>query len=262
MGIPRRLLFGEVADQYDRHRPGYPPQLIDDLVALAGLPQAGRALEVGAGTGKATALFAQRSVRVLAVEPSAAMAAVARHALADRPQVTIVESDFERFDAGGETFPLVYSAQAWHWVDPAVRFQRARAVLAPGGWLAAFWNRPAWPESPLRAEMRDAYARIVPDIPADGPLHPANPQPTGIDDWSEEITGLPGLADPEEREYRWTTSYSAAQFAGLLGTLSEIRLLDPDRRRRLLRTAEEIVERHGGTLPMPMLTRLELARAV
>jgi hypothetical protein len=27
----RRLVFGEVAELYDRHRPTYPPALIDDL---------------------------------------------------------------------------------------------------------------------------------------------------------------------------------------------------------------------------------------
>ena len=35
-------------------------------------------LEVGAGTGKATVLFAERGIPVVAIEPNAKMAAVAR----------------------------------------------------------------------------------------------------------------------------------------------------------------------------------------
>ena len=72
---PRRLVFGEVAGLYDRARPSYPASLIDDLVSWA--QPGGRALEIGAGTGKATRLLAARGVSVLGIEPSAEMAVYA-----------------------------------------------------------------------------------------------------------------------------------------------------------------------------------------
>ena len=49
----RRMIFGEVAESYHHARPDYPAELIADVVAWAGGPGAA-ALEVGAGTGKAT----------------------------------------------------------------------------------------------------------------------------------------------------------------------------------------------------------------
>jgi len=54
----RRLSFGGVAELYDRSRPSYPPALVDDVLEFAGVGpgEADRALEVGAGTGKATVL--------------------------------------------------------------------------------------------------------------------------------------------------------------------------------------------------------------
>ena len=52
------LVFGEVAAEYDRVRPGYPPELIDTVLSHA--PADPTALDVGAGTGKATAMFAAR----------------------------------------------------------------------------------------------------------------------------------------------------------------------------------------------------------
>ncbi|WP_460492072.1 hypothetical protein [Dactylosporangium cerinum] len=58
-GRVRARVFGEVADDYERFRPDYPPALIDDVLAYAGLDGAA-ALEVGAGTGKATVAFAER----------------------------------------------------------------------------------------------------------------------------------------------------------------------------------------------------------
>src|SRR5215831_14247247 len=110
-----RLVFGRVAERYDRVRPSYPSALVDDVIALAA---GGRGLEVGAGTGKATLMFARRGIAVDAVEPSAEMASIARRRCADFPDVTISEVDFEDWDGDRHAYALVFSAQAWHWVAP------------------------------------------------------------------------------------------------------------------------------------------------
>ena len=49
-----RATFEEVPELYDRARPNYPPQIFDDLVALAELPERARLVEIGCGTGQAT----------------------------------------------------------------------------------------------------------------------------------------------------------------------------------------------------------------
>lgn len=262
MSLPDRLVFGEVADLYDRHRPSYPVPLVDDLLAEAGVGEGRRVVEVGAGTGKATELFAARGAAVLAVEPSAAMAAVARRRCAEYRRVEIVESDFEALDLGGETFPLLYAAQAWHWIDPEVRYRRARAALAVGGRLAVFWNRPAWGRSELRDALAAAYRRHAPDMPTDSPMHPDNPSPQGDDDWLAEIAAVPEFSEPELRFYEWSQAYTAADYAALMNTLSQFQRLEAERRVRLLDAIESAIAEHGGTLTMPLVTRLHTARAV
>ncbi|MGH2915556.1 MAG: class I SAM-dependent methyltransferase [Solirubrobacteraceae bacterium] len=267
MSRPRRLVFGEVADAYDRHRPAYPPELIDDVIAAAhaaadGTPAA-RALEIGAGTGKATAMLAARGVSVLALEPSAEMAAVARRNLSDATGVEIVESDFERFDPGAERFGLVYAAQSWHWIDPQRRYALARRALADDGILALFWNRPVWAQSELRSALRDVYRRVVPQLPADGPLHPANTTDSHEEDWIAEIDGVPEFTAPRQDNYAWHADYGTVEYVGLLGTLSETRLLAAPTREQLLDAVGETIEALGdGLLQMPMVTRLCLARPV
>ena len=254
-------MFGEVAELYDASRPSYPDALIDDLVGWAGA--APRALEVGAGTGKATRRMARRGVAVLAIEPSAEMAAIARRSTGGYPDVEIVECDFERFDPAGRRFPLIYAAQAWHWVDHGTGYARARAALEPGGRLVGFWNRPAWGESPLRDALIAAYDAIVPELEADGPMHPANRDDVDVnEDWDGEIAAADGLADPEVREYAWSLVYTPRRYADLLATLSEIRLLDETRRGRLVEAVRRAIADHGGQLTMPMRTRTCIARAV
>jgi SAM-dependent methyltransferase len=258
---PRRLVFGEVAGLYDRARPSYPESLVDDLVTWA--QPGARALEIGAGTGKATRLLAARGVSVLGIEPSAEMAAYARAATEPLGNVEIIESDFERWRPDGQSFPLAYAAQAWHWVDQESGYVHARAALAPGGHLVAFWNRPAWGDTELRHALSDAYRATVPQLPPDGPMHPDNPGAAGADDsWAQAVAATDGLTDPSERVYEWSLDYTADTYVELLGTISEVRLLGDVDRQALLQAVGETIEGHGGRLTMPMVTLAWIARAV
>src|SRR5215204_1404982 len=72
------LSFEEVAEEYDRVRPGYPDELLETALELAGLGPGSPVLEVGPGTGKLTRLLVDRGLAVDAVEPGAEMAVVAR----------------------------------------------------------------------------------------------------------------------------------------------------------------------------------------
>ena len=255
-----RLVFGEVAECYDRVRPSYPNALVDEVIALAG---AGRALEVGAGTGKATVMFAQRGVAVHAVEPSAEMASIARRRCADFPDVTITESDFEDWHGDRHAFALVFSAQAWHWVAPEVKYARAREALNDGGLLAAFWTRPDWERCAMRDELAAAYRRTAPDFgPDPGPMHPGSEiAPDRWEDWDAEIAAAAGLEDPQIRLYRWSAEYTAQRYVELIATTQDHILLADATRDALLSAVSDVIERHGGTLSLPLVTKLCLARA-
>ena len=68
----RRLSFGSVATDYDRYRPGPPPQALDWLIP----PGARAVLDLAAGTGAVTRELAGRAARIVAVEPDERMRAV------------------------------------------------------------------------------------------------------------------------------------------------------------------------------------------
>jgi len=256
----RRLVFGEVAELYDRHRPTYPAALIDDLIVEAALDGSQSVLEVGAGTGKATVLFAERGIRVVAVEPSAEMAAVAAVRAGGYPGVDIEASDFEAWDPHGRRFPLLFAGQAWHWVRPEVGLPKARDVLLPGGVLAPFWNRVAWEHADVREALLEVYERVAPELSRDGPMHPANLLADAGDHWEAGIAAVDGLSGAEMRSNEWELEYSATEYAGLLSTASEIRLLDAGRRESFLTAITEAIEAHGEPARIPMRTQLCLAR--
>src|SRR4051794_14148855 len=124
----RALRFGGVAEAYERFRPGYPVEIVEVVTAYARQPIR-TALEIGAGTGKATRAFVQAGGVVTASEPDRAMLDELRKQV---PNVTTLQVAFEDL-ALGERFGLVYSAAALHWTITEGRWTRIAALLQPGG---------------------------------------------------------------------------------------------------------------------------------
>src|SRR5262245_34151399 len=81
--------FERAVDDYERGRPGFPDPTVAYLIDRLDLRSGRRLLELGAGTGKLTELLAPSGVRILAIEPVAAM----REALAGSvPTAEIVDA--------------------------------------------------------------------------------------------------------------------------------------------------------------------------
>jgi len=151
----RALSFGVMAEAYERFRPEYPVELVDVVLAYAGGPVR-TALEIGAGTGKATRLFARRGVTVTATEPDGAMLAELRkHVPTD---VRTVQAAFEDVRPG-ERHGLVYAAAALHWTDPEGRWSRVAALLEPGGVFASFGGPVELADTAVAEAVRTARAQ-------------------------------------------------------------------------------------------------------
>lgn len=252
----RRLAFGSVADMYERARPSYPPAAIDGLCEYARLEPGARVLEVGAGTGKATRLLAERGLLVTALEPDPAMAALARAGTRGIPGVAVEESGFEQWRPSGR-FRAVLSFQAWHWIDPAVRYERAAQALEQGGSLAAIWTFPDWESTALTEQLTAAYARAAPGLAADFTMHPAS-RPARAREWATEIAGSQFTA-AEVRRYPWSARYSAQQYCELLQTHQDHILMDPGESARLLPAVEAVIGAAGG-IELQLVTHVCLAR--
>ncbi|MEW9550553.1 trans-aconitate 2-methyltransferase [Nonomuraea sp. NPDC050783] len=241
----RNVVFGEAADQYEAARPGYPAELVDDVVAYA---PTGPALEVGAGTGKATAAFAARGVEVTCVEPDPRMAAVLAAKL---PRVRVEVTTFEDYPPG-RAFALLYAAQAWHWVDERRRWDLARAALAPGGAVAVFRNHYGIADPAALAALAAVDERHGVSTSS---LHreiPARPLPE-----EHPLAGDPRFTDLDQRRYRHAAHYPAARYLDLVGSVSAYRVLPPEVRAELLAEVGALL---GDGVEMTFATDLVLAR--
>jgi ubiquinone/menaquinone biosynthesis C-methylase UbiE len=248
-------IFGEVAELYEQARPGYPDELVDDVVRMAGLARDSRILEIGCGTGKATRLFAARGYRMTCLDPSGRMLAVAKRVCATYPGIEFQEITFEAWPPEEQAFDLVISAQSFHWVRPEVACVKAAQALRRGGALAVFWNVPRHDNSDLSRAIDQIYRELVPDLNSPAPgWRPGTGNTPGMIDSS-------GLFGPvETRVYRWRAEYGAERWIKLLSTHSDHIALAPDRRAALFSAIREAFARSGGVLAVDASARLNFAR--
>jgi ubiquinone/menaquinone biosynthesis C-methylase UbiE len=131
-----RGVFDGVAEAYDAARPGYPQQLVDAAIAAGRLDGDSEILEIGSGTGKLTELLVARGLHMDAVEPGANLIEAARRRLGDTDAVRYEQATFEDAELADGAYDAIFSATAFHWVEPRVGWAKAARVLAPGGLLA------------------------------------------------------------------------------------------------------------------------------
>ena len=128
--------FTDRAADYAKYRPSYPTAAIDALLAGLGEPSRITAADIGAGTGISSRLLADRGVRVIAIEPNAAM----RDAATPHPNVSWRDATAEATGLDDRSVELVLCAQAFHWFNPPVALREFHRVLRRGGRLALMWN--------------------------------------------------------------------------------------------------------------------------
>jgi len=121
--------FTKHAGSYALHRPAYPVEALDAVLEDLDFPIA--AADLGAGTGISSRLLAQRGVRVVAVEPNAAMCAQARA----HPLVAWRTGTAEATGLPDKGVDLTTAFQAFHWfanetaIGEMTRITRRRVVL-------------------------------------------------------------------------------------------------------------------------------------
>ena len=130
-----RFSFGAAAAAYAEHRPDYARAAVRWALERAPGP---RVLDLGAGTGKLTAVMAALGADVIAVEPDPAMLAELRRAL---PDVRALPGRAEAIPLPDASVDAVLVGDALHWFDMAVAGPEIARVLVPGGILACRHHR-------------------------------------------------------------------------------------------------------------------------
>lgn len=156
-------------------RPTYPDRLIADACQIAGIRGGDPVLEIGCGTGQLTRSLVARGLRVVAVEPGKHLVSLAQRDQGGSSQAEFVNAPFEHAPVPEGHFRAVFSAAAFHWIDPDVSWEKVARVLVPGGTLALIQYCGLQEDRSSRDQeaLLSALARIAPQIAADWPTYRA-----------------------------------------------------------------------------------------
>lgn len=252
-----RESFDEVAELYDRARPGYPAPLFADLAALAGIGTGTRVVEIGAGTAQATTGLVDLGATVVCVEPGAALAGLLRRKLANR-RATVLDSTFEDLAAPDGSADAVAAFTAWHWLTPGVRTERAASVLRPGGALATVTTSHVTgsPGRSIFDDLQRCYERWTPESTEPGRRLPGAMQ---IADAVDEVDESPYFAPATRRRHERDITYATPEYLDVLRTYSDVIALPARRRDGLLGDIADVIDADGGTVTKRYLYELRVA---
>ena len=280
-----RTHFDEIVLNYDKYRWDYPAELFADAIRYAGPRNAindadkqgislscdcRKALEIGAGTGKATAPFLDAGYAVTAVEMGANMTEFLLEKYKGYEKFNVITSIFEDAHLEDESYDLIYAASAFHWVDAAVGCPKVMRLLKRGGAFVLFRNNiyRQWGDS-LDAAVNAVYDRYY------YKHYPRYDRPVSIskmtfDDFlkPEEIhRGFRfysleqyGFIDATMKLYDGSRFYGADEYISLMDTMSDHRVMPENDRAALYTGIKDAILNYGGQLEMKFIFQLYMGR--
>lgn len=239
--------FGAVAAAYAQHRPDYPADAVRWCVAPAARDTAGlRVLDLGAGTGKLTALLVSLGLDVTAVEPDPAMLAELRRQV---PSARALPGQAEAIPLADGSVDAVLCGQSMHWFDMSRAVPEIARVLAPGGTVGALWNgdddRVGWV-----AGLRDAAGAAAAPTLTRRRAEAAS--------FASDQFGPAGFAPVERAEFPNVLRRTAGSLLATIATHSQVLVMSPAERDRVLAQIRDYLastpETAAGEFDLPMVT--------
>ncbi|NUT43806.1 MAG: class I SAM-dependent methyltransferase [Thermoactinospora sp.] len=232
--------FGTRAHDYDRMRPGYPLEALTQALGERAKGPRDAALDIGCGTGKLATALDALGHRVTGLEPDPRMAAVAM-----AKGVAVDVAAFEDWDPADRRFDVVACGQAWHWLRPDDRVDRAARCLRPGGRILLVWNfstlSPAVTEDLVRI-----YTSVLPQGMPTGEGGRQNLAESELDEYVRELDAH-GFPRVRRSVVPWQATLTSRQWCRLLATESRHLALPKASRRRLSHEVAHCLDAgHGG----------------
>lgn len=254
--MDKRFTFNEDAMNYEKWRPNYCEELFHDIMEYSKIDSHKKALEIGIGTGQATLPFLKTGCDLRAIELGENLAEFSKNKFKDYKSFNILNVPFEDFKGDENTFDLIYSATAFHWIDENIGYPKAFKLLKPGGTLALFWNKPfiGRKDDLLHKKIQNIYEKYKPSK--------AKPIEKDKEHYKELLEKLKkyGFKDVELKLYHKTRTFNACDYISLLNTYSDHRTMNLAIKAKFEEEIKEAILEHNNLLRVYDTMELYLAR--
>lgn len=194
--------------------------------------------------------------QVTAVEYGENFSNLCRYKFREYPNFSVVTSKFEDFASENNSYDLIYSASAFHWVPEELGYSKVFDLLKKGGVFARFANHPY--EDKGRPELSQAIQKVY-DMYMPGSIEPAEYSEQSAKERAD-ITQKYGFTDISYKLYHRTRTFTAKEYIALLGTYYDHMTLEDDPKRALFSEIEDAINQYGGEITLYDTIDIEFAR--
>ena len=253
--------FDTVAATYEKLRPGYVDDLYRAIFDYIPIGEMSNVVEVGSGSGQATAPMLKTGCFLTAVEYGRQFSKCLKEKYRAYPKFSVVTDKFENVEFPDGAFDLVYAASAFHWVPEEIGYKKVFSMLKSGGAFARFANHP------YRDKGNPALSEEIDALYDEFYYTYYNKKRESLSEYTEEQTKARaeiaeryGFSDIQYALFHRERVFSAKEYASLLGTYSDHIAMEETVRTRFFTKIEEAINRHGGTITIYDTIDLQLAR--
>ena len=259
--MDKRTTFNRIISDYAISRPGYPMTLYNDIIEFSMLKPNGKILEIGSGTGQGTEYFVKNEYNITALELGDKQTQYLSEKYCQYNNFSSVCSPFEEFDCLSESFDLVFSATAFHWIKADIGYPKAYNILKSNGTLAVFWHMSPIikHQTEMFIDIRNIYHKYAPELDTSKNtdeiefIH--NLRISEMQ--TNNLFGMPNF-----KIYRWNDEYTTKKYIKLLNTYSSFQIIDKDRKNIILKNVAELIDSKNGKILVPQEVRLYMAKKV
>lgn len=246
-----RLTFNSDPDSYDRLRPTYSNKLFDDLIDFSRLDSNMEALEIGIGTGQATTPILETGCHVTAIEIGDQLAKFSREKFSNYSNLNIINQDFEKINLKANTYDLIYSASAFHWIPIETGLPKVLKLLKSGGVFAWFSIQP----SPAKEDkhIHDELQKVYNKYGEYFSKYKSKRDPESISsEIDKQLTSRVDVlkqyafTDVDDKTYCGSRTFKAKDYATLISTFSDHKVIPSKIRTVFLDEIVETINKYGG----------------
>ena len=253
--------FDTVSSTYEKSRPGYVKELYQTLLDYIPINENSNVVEVGSGGGQATALILATGCQLTAVECGKRFSELLKDKFNEYQKFSVITGKFEDTVFEDNTFDLVFSATAFHWVPEKIGYEKVFSMLKNGGAFARFANHPYRDKE--NVELSQEIDKIY-DLYYNKYYNKERETISGYtEQQAKEIAMIAskyGFSDIRYELFYRERVFSANEYIELLGTYSNHIAIEESIRTEFFAKIKEAINNHGDIIKIHDTIDLQLAR--
>jgi SAM-dependent methyltransferase len=254
----RKHWYSPAAEAYNKARPRYPQELIQQVVKVAQLSSNSKILEVGCGPGTATVNFAQLGFSMLCLEPNPDFFQLAQENCKQYPNIEIQNTSFEEWNLETGKFDAVLAASSFHWIPSDIGYPKAAQALQANGFLILLWNKELQPSYQVYQQLSKVYQVHAPSLDR---YEDGETQEKIVQGLGQILTDSGLFKDLVAGHVECEVTYTVNQYLTLLNTYSPYLKLEPQTQKALFDGLRDKIDHDfGGILQLSYLSAFHVAQ--